>query len=144
MHAGVVERVRYAPKPVAVGAAWAGACAAVAWVVLTTDPASRVLAVAAIGLLGTLALLGTAVRPRLAADADGIRLGALRGARYWPWEAVHRVDVVTGRRLGRQVGVLELDLDDGVHDKLVVLTTLDLGADPRDAADALHALAAGR
>lgn len=141
---GVVYAVSYAPKLLGVVAAWVGAGAAAGWAVLATDARSRLLAVAAIGLLGMLALLGTALRPRLAADAGGIYLGRLRGTRYWPWQAVRRMEVVTSLRLGRQVGMLEFDLDDGEQERLVVLTTLDLGVDPRDAEDALRALTGGR
>lgn len=132
-----MEPIRYAPKPVAVVVAWLGTAAALGWAVLATEPAARVLAVAATALLGVLAVLGTAVRPRLTADDNGVHLGALRGAGHWPWSAVRRVQVVTNRRLWRQPGVLELDLDDGVHERLVVLTALDLGADPYDVAQAL-------
>lgn len=139
-----MQHVSFAPKLVVVVAAWAGACLAAGWAVLVTDASSRVLAVAATALLGVLALLGTALRPRLAADADGIYLGRLRGTRHWPWSAVRRIEVVTSRRLGRQVGMLEIDLDDGAQERLVVLTTLDLGADPCDAEDALRALAGRR
>lgn len=131
----------FAPKVVGVVAAWTGAALGAGWAVLAADPASRVLAVAATALLGVLALLGTALRPRLAADVDGIHLGGLRGTRHWPWTAVRRIEVVTSHRFGRQVGMLELDLDDGRQERLVVLTALDLGADPRDAEDALRALA---
>ncbi len=139
-----MQAVSFAPKLPGVVAAWVGAGGAAAWAVLAVDPASRVLAAAATALLGVLALLGSALRPRLAADADGIRLGRLRGTRHWPWAAVHRIEVVTSRRLGREVGMLELDLDDGGHERLVVLTTLDLGADPRDVEDALHGLDVSR
>lgn len=140
---GGVYAVSYAPKLLVVVAAWAGAGIAAGWAVLATDAPSRLLAVAAVGLLGVLALLGTVLRPRLAADADGIYLGRLRGVRHWPWEAVWRMEVVSSNRMGRRVGMLELDLDDGAQERLIVLTTLDLGVDPRDAEDALRALAAG-
>lgn len=140
----VVYAVSYSPKPLGVIAAWVGAAAAVSAAVLATDAESRLLAVAAIGLLGMLALLGTALRPRLAADADGIYLGRLRGTRHWPWQAVRRIEVVMSHRLGRQVGMLELDIDDGDKERLVVLTTLDLGVDPRDAEVALRELASRR
>ncbi|MPZ64299.1 MAG: PH domain-containing protein [Pseudonocardiaceae bacterium] len=140
---GGVYAVSYAPKRLGVVAAWAGAGIAAGWAVLATDAPSRLLAVAAIGLLGILALLGTALRPRLAADADGIYLGRLRGVRHWPWDAVRRMEVVSSNRMGRRVGMLELDLDDGEQERLVVLTTLDLGVDPCDAEDALRALAGG-
>jgi hypothetical protein len=143
-HAGRVYAVWYAPKLLAVVAAWLGVGVAAGWAVLASDAESRLLAVAAVGLLGMLALLGTALRPRLAADSDGIYLGRLRGTRHWPWESVRRIEVVTSHRFGRRVGALELELDDGEQERLVVLTTLDLGVDPRDAEDALRALVPGR
>jgi hypothetical protein len=138
-----MQPVWYAPKLLGIVAAWVGAGGACAWALLAVDPAARVLAVAATALLGVLALLGTALRPRLAADADGIYLGRLHGTRHWPWAAVRRMEVVTSHRLGRQVRMLEIDLDDGVQERLVVLTTLDLGADPRDVEDALRPLRPG-
>ena len=130
-----MEQLGYAPKPVVVVAGWVGAVAALGWMLLTDDLPGRVIALAAVGLLGTLALLGTAVRPRLATDADGLRVGRLRGPRYWPWSAVHRVEVVTSGRFGRRVGMLEIDaVDPDGTERLVVLTALDLGADPVEVA----------
>ncbi len=130
-----MEQLGYAPKPVVVGAGWMGALAALGWALLTDDPPGRVIALAAVGLLGTLALVGTAVRPRLAMDADGLRVGRLGGTRYWPWSAVHRVEVGTSGRFGRRVGMLEIDaVDPDGTERLVVLTALDLGVDPVDVA----------
>ena len=130
-----MEQLGYAPKPVVVVAGWVGAVAALGWMLLIDDLPGRVMALAAVGLLGTLALLGTAVRPRLAMDADGLRVGRLRGTRYWPWSAVHRVEVVTSGRFGRRVGMLEIDaVDPDGTERLVVLTALDLGADPVEVA----------
>lgn len=133
----------YAPNPVAVGAAWVGAGAAGAWAVLTADPAGRVLGTAAVLLLGALALAGTVARPRLLADRDGVRLARLTGARRWSWRQVSRVEVVDSRRLGRRTGVLELDVADDRGEQLVVLTRLDLDADPVDVAGELGALRFG-
>jgi hypothetical protein len=116
-------------------AGWMGAVAALGWALLTDDLPGRVIALAAVGLLSMLALVGTVVRPRLATDADGLRVGRLRGARYWPWSAVHRVEVVTSGRFSRRVGMLEIDaVDPDGTERLVVLTALDLGADPVDVA----------
>ena len=130
-----MEQLGYAPKPVVVVAGWVGAVGALGWVLLTDDLPGRVIALAAVGLLGTLALVGTAVRPRLAIAADGLRVGRLRGTRYWPWSAVHRVEVVTSGRFGRRVGMLEIDaVDTDGTERLVVLTALDLGADPVEVA----------
>ena len=130
-----MEQLRYAPKPVVVVAGWMGAVAALGWALLTDDPPGRVIALAAVGLLSMLALVGTVVRPRLATDPNGLRVGRLRGARYWPWPAVHRVEVVTSGRFGRRVGMLEIDaVDPDGTERLVVLTALDLGADPVEVA----------
>lgn len=135
------EAARWAPKPVAVGAAWAGAAGALAWAVVTDEPPGRVLAFAATGLLVAFALVGTVVRPRLAADTRGLRLGRFGGARDWEWPAVHRIEVVASRRFGRRVGMLEIDTaDPDGTDHLVVLTALDLGADPEDVATELDRL----
>lgn len=139
-----MDAVWYAPKLVGVVGAWVGAGLAVGWAVLAADAPTRLFAVVAVGMLGMLALLGTALRPRLAADAEGVHLGGLRGIRHWPWEAVRRIEVVTSHRLGRRVGMLELELDDGGQERLVVFSSLDLGADPHDAGDALRALASDR
>jgi alpha-beta hydrolase superfamily lysophospholipase len=137
--------LRYAPKPLAVLCAWIAAVLALIWAASTGDPVGRVLAVTAVALLGALALTGTVVRPRLAADVDELRAGRLRGARHWPWRDVHRLDVVRTRRLGRDSRVLEIDVTDpDGTEHLLVFTQLDLGADPVDAAAALRELSAGR
>lgn len=133
----------WAPSAIAVGAAWVAASAALAWAALTADPAGRLLGAAAAVLLGGLALVGTAARPRLLADSDGVRVGRLTGSRRWTWAQVRRVEVVDSRRLGRRVGVLELDLADERGEHLVVLTRLDLDADPVEVAGALAALRYG-
>lgn len=135
----VTDALHWSTKPAFPVAAAAGAVLAAGWLLLTADPAARVLAAAAVALLGVLAAQSALVRPRLAADGHGVRLGGWRGARSWPWPAVQRVAVVAHRRFGREVRMLELDLDVGDgSDRLVVLTALDLGADPRDVADALE------
>jgi hypothetical protein len=140
---GVV--LRYAPKPVAVVFAWVAMLVALAWAILTEDAVGRVLAISAVALLGVLALIGTLVRPRLAADRDGLRAGRLRGTRRWPWRDVHRVHVVRTRRLGRESRVLEIDTTDpDGTEHLLVFTQLDLGADPIDVAAALDEISAGR
>ena len=133
--------MRWSPKPGYPVAAWVGAGVASAWLLSTDDPAGRVLAAAAVVLLGAFAAHATLVRPRLAADGAGLRLGGWRGSRAWPWSAVHQMAVVGHRRFGREVRMLELELasDDG-HERFVVLTALDLGADPRDVAETLHTL----
>lgn len=133
--------LRYSPKPPAVAVAWAAFLAAAGWAAGTSDPVGRVLALAAVVLLGSLALIATVARPRLAADQDGIQVGRLRGALRWSWRDVHRIEVLRTRRLGRESRVLELEASgpDGTA-RLFVLTRLDLGADPHQVAQALRAV----
>ncbi|MGI9064375.1 MAG: PH domain-containing protein [Pseudonocardiaceae bacterium] len=137
--------VECAPKPFVVAAAWVGAGCAACWALLTTDPPARVIALAAVGLLGSAALIGTLVRPRLVADTDGLRVGRIGGSRRWPWPAVRRVEVVSTRRFGRRTGMLEIDaVDPDGTEHLVVLTALDLGADPYEVAEELGRISGGR
>ncbi|HEY2763494.1 MAG TPA: PH domain-containing protein [Pseudonocardiaceae bacterium] len=133
--------LRYSPKPAAVVLAWVAALAAAGWAVLTPDPVGRVLAVVAVGLLGSLALIATVARPRLAADHHELQVGRLRGSRRWPWRRVHRIEVVRTRRLGRDATVLEVEArDPDGTEHLLVLTRLDLGADPVQVAQELREL----
>ena len=144
-YAGDYERgLRYAPKPLAVVLAWLGLLAAMSWAITTSDPGGRVLAVAAVVLLGSLALISTVARPRLAADRDGIQVGRLRGTLRRPWRDVQRIEVLRTRRLGRDSSVLELEtVDPDGTERMFVLTRLDLGADPYLVAQALREISAG-
>lgn len=109
---------------------WAAAAGAVCWAVLTTDPMDRLVAVVAAVVLVGLSGHATVVRPRLAADHDGITLRTLGGTRHLRWDQFrHRV--IRTRRLGVSVSNLEFDAFEPVED-LVVLTRLDLDADPED------------
>jgi hypothetical protein len=123
---------RWSPRPAETAAAAAGALVAAA-LAIVADPAGRVLfGVAAVGLLG-LVVLDLLLRPRLAADADGIRVRTLAVRRRLPWSALRRVDVDEHTRYGLTARTLELDADD----RLILLGRRALGADPRDVADAL-------
>jgi hypothetical protein len=128
-----------------VALAWVLACAALAWFVLLwvagADAPGRLLAaVAAVGL-GLAALSGTRARPRLSAGPDGLTVRRLTWTLHVPWSGVDRVRVLRTRRLGRETSLLELDLRTtaGDDERLVVLGRLELGEDPEDVADALHA-----
>jgi hypothetical protein len=125
----------WAPKMELAVAAWVLAAAAAAWTAFADDPPGRV-------LLGTLAVAlafagvyGVVVRPRLAADAEGVTVRGLTGRRSWTWAEVN-IRLVRTRRLGREVATLELDAVGEAPD-LVVLGRLDLGEDPVDVVDAL-------
>ncbi|WP_253857591.1 PH domain-containing protein [Prauserella alba] len=105
--------------------------------------------------MASAAAYGTFVRPRLAADAAGVRIRSLGGTRRLAWREVG-IRLTTVRRLGRDAAALEIepvaaaphtavsgaDGDEGVHSGLVVLGWLELGADPRDVHDDLTALQA--
>jgi hypothetical protein len=128
---------------------WIGGALAGVWFTLLTlahaDPAGRVLAVVAtIGLLLT-ALFTTRARPRLRADADGITVRGLIGSRHTPWPLVQRVRVITIRRFGLRRSTLEIDTEtaDGTE-QLVVLSRIDLGAEPEDVLAELGAYRPGR
>lgn len=117
---------------------WIGAAVAAAgsgYLALTSDrPGAVFFGVAAVALAAA-AAHGSFVRPRLAADLHGVRIRTLTGAQRWSWPQV-RVRVSTTRRLGRDVDVLEVEAED----LLLVLGSLELGADPRDVLDELMGL----
>lgn len=96
-------------------------------------------------VLAALALYGSAVRPRLSAGADGVRVRTLAGTLAAPWQRT-RIALPRTRRLGREVETLELELlrDPAESDPtLVVLGRFELGADPIDVFDRLCALRDG-
>ncbi len=123
---------------------WALTGGAAATLAATADagdrPGTLLLALVTAGLLAFSAH-GTVVRPRLAADPDGIRLRDLRGSRRLGWSQV-RVGVRTLPRFGRRVPVLELDVlaDHGEPEETrpAVLGWIELGEDPRDVYDVLE------
>jgi hypothetical protein len=125
--------------------AWVGAAAALTWCVAgPDDPAGRLLiGVTALALLAG-AGYATRARPRLAAGPDGLWIGGLLGRTAYPWAAVHRLEVVHTRRLGRDVPSLELETvgPDGDDERLHVFSRLELGADPVEVADTLADLRA--
>lgn len=139
-----MQRRTWSPAPAIVVTAWLAAAAALAWSLFTGEAGGRLLAGVAAAGLGAAALVGTLARPRLAADPAGVSVRGPGGTHHWPWPAVSRVAVVTTRRLGRRVAVLELDATatDGTE-HLVVLGRLDLGADVEDVAADLRALRPG-
>jgi hypothetical protein len=87
-------------------------------------------------VFGLFAAYGTLLRPKLAADRDGLRMRTLGGTHRFAWHEV-RLQLVTTRRLAREVTTIELETGEN---GLVVLGWLELGADPRDVLDELDAL----
>lgn len=126
----------WAPKPELAVVACVAALAAAAFAVFSADPPGRVLLGAVALGLAAGGLYGLLVRPRLAADAEGVTVRGLTGSRRWAWSEVN-VRLVRTRRLGREVSTVELDADGAEVPGLVVLGRLDLGADPEDVVDAL-------
>ncbi|GAA0508121.1 hypothetical protein GCM10011581_19980 [Saccharopolyspora subtropica] len=118
-----------------VAAGWVLAALAAAWLLLADTAVDRVFIGAIVLALAAVSAHASICRPRLEADRSGITVRGVRGERRWSWPTV-TIRVRRDRRLGRMVQSLELDTDAD----LVVLTRLDLGADPQDVADALHDL----
>ncbi|WP_030480238.1 PH domain-containing protein [Lentzea albidocapillata] len=122
------------PVPLVV-TAWVAALALAVAAFIADDNAGRLLIGLATLLVTCLAAFATIARPRLTADVDGLAVRGFTGTTLLPWHEV-KVKLQTTRRLGREQQTLELDADD----RLVVLTRLDLGADPEEVAGVLHAL----
>nr|BFE47228.1 PH domain-containing protein [Saccharothrix mutabilis subsp. capreolus] len=118
---------------------WVLTAVALLLTVLGPDAATRLFMGTGTALVLALAAYGTFVRPRLTADDTGLTVRTLTGPRHLPWHEVH-VKLAHTRRLGREVATLELDWHRGEDEQLYVLTPTDLGADPREVADVLHAL----
>lgn len=151
---------RWSPSVGLVAAGWllaALAAGGTVSVALSGDrPGIVLLGVATVALLAA-ATHGTIVRPRLAADAWGVRLRMLTSTRELPWREV-QMRLTTTRRLGRDVTVLEFESraahpgaaevtedpeDPDAPPDLMVLGRLELGKDPRDVHDHLVALRTG-
>ena len=129
----------WAPKVELVAVAWVLAAGAAAFAVFTDDAPGRVLLATVALALAFGGLYGVLVRPRLAADAQGVAVRGLTRRRRWTWAEVN-VRLVRTRRFGRDVATLELDAEHAEVPDLVVLGRLDLGEDPEDVVDALLAM----
>lgn len=122
-----------------VGLAWGLAAAFLLVTVLSSEATSRIFLGLATLLMLALGTYGTFVRPRLLVDDSGLTVRTLSGARLLPWHEVN-VRLARTRRLGRETTTLELDWRHGEDEQLFVFTPLDLGTDPHDVAEVLHAL----
>lgn len=128
----------WAPRPALVVSAWVVAALTLVLTVtdaLDGDHGGLVLFAVATVAIGAFAAHGTFVRPRLAADAEGLRARTLGGTHRLPW-AQTRTRLRTTRRLGRDGVTLEIEHED----QLYVFGWLELGEDPRDVLDVLSAL----
>jgi hypothetical protein len=104
---------------------------------VTGDRGGLVLFALAALAVGAFAAHASLVRPRLAADTEGLVARTLSGTHRLPW-AQTRTRLRTTRRLGRDGVTLEIEQDD----ELYVFGWLDLGEDPRDVLDVLSTLRA--
>jgi len=129
-----VTRTWSTPAPL-VAAAWVLALLLAVATIFVGDNAGRLLVGLATLLVSYLAAFATIARPRLSVDADGLAVRGFANTTHLTWHEV-KVKLQTTRRLGREQRTLELDADD----RLVVLTKLDLGADPEEVARVLHSL----
>jgi hypothetical protein len=127
----------WSPKPSLVIVGWLGAAVAAtgsAYLALVADPTGALLFGVAAVALAAAAAHGAFVRPRLAADQNGIQVRTLTRTEQWSWPEV-RARLSTTRRLGREVSVLEIEADE-----LQILGALELGTDPQDVLDELNTL----
>jgi hypothetical protein len=130
----------WAPRQALVVSAWAVTALLLIGVVadaVTGDRGGVVLFALATLAVGAFAAHSTLVRPRLAADTEGVVARTLGGTHRLPW-AQTRTRLRTTRRLGRDGVTLEIEHED----ELYVFGWLDLGEDPRDVLDVLSTLRA--
>lgn len=125
----------WAPRPALVALGFAGALVAVAGALFYGDKMSVVLLTIAAIALVAMSAYGLFVRPRLAADANGLRVRTLSGTREIPWPQA-QTRLRQTRRLGRDSTTLEISVDE----QLFILGRLELGEDPRDVFDVLSSL----
>ncbi|QWF80410.1 PH domain-containing protein [Amycolatopsis sp. CA-230715] len=133
--------LRWAPKTSLIAGAGVlalAAAAGTAYAAVRGDHGGLVLFGLATVVLVVVTGYGALVRPKLAADADGVRIRTAAGQVVLPWAGLE-VRLRTTRRLGRDGVTLELESGENLH----VLGWIELGEDPRDVLDALSALRTG-
>ncbi|NKQ53336.1 PH domain-containing protein [Amycolatopsis sp. K13G38] len=127
--------VSWAPRPALVALGWVGAALAAGGAVFSGSRMSVVLfSVAALALV-LLSAHGTFVRPRLVADAEGLRVRALRGTLELRWP-----DTLTLLRSNKRFGRDSRTLEISSGDHLFVFGWVELGADPAEVMDELNRL----
>lgn len=132
-----ITELRCAPRGAEIGALAAGAVLLGA-LAGAADPLGRLLGGTAALALLVFALLGAAVRPRLAADRGGLLLRTVTHRYEFGWADVDALTLDERSRFGRTVRTLEIE----AGDLLVVLGRYTLGADPSDVHATLLALRA--
>lgn len=141
MNAGATdERTTWTtPAPALFAAAAGGVALGIAAFFAGDAPSSLLVGLAALGLLG-LAGLGWRQRPRLRIVPGAEPKLVVRGL-FGPVEytrvQILRARITHFRRLGRRTPMLELDVEHGEHDRLLIFGRWDLGTSPEDVFDAL-------
>jgi hypothetical protein len=125
----------WAPRPALVAVGCFGALIAVAGAFLYDDKLGALLFAVAAVVLAAMSAHGVLVRPRLAADAAGVRVRTLHGVQEFSWPEAHTA-LRSTKRLGRDSRTLEVS----AGEQLFVFGRLELGADPHDVLDVLSAL----
>lgn len=125
----------WAPQPSLVAIGGLGALVAVAGAILSGDRAGAVLFAVAAVVLALLSGYGALIRPRLAADATGLRVRTLRGTVSLRWPETLTLLRAT-KRLGRETWALEVSSDED----LFIFGRIDLGSDPVEVLDELNRL----
>jgi Bacterial PH domain len=131
-----VERIRVtaSPAPALVVGEMLGVLLAVVVAVLT-DAAGRVVALAALVVLGAYAVRDLVLRPVLVADREALEVRSGLSAVRVSWGEVDRIRVVRDRR----AELLELE----VAGRIVLLSRWRLGRPPGEVCEALDALRSG-
>ncbi|MTD56117.1 PH domain-containing protein [Amycolatopsis pithecellobii] len=125
----------WAPRPALVTVGLLGTLVALAGAFAYSDRTGAVLFGVAAVVLAVLSTHGLLVRPRLAADIDGVRVRTMHGEQRFNWAEAH-LSLRTTKRLGREATTLEIS----AGDQLFVLGRLELGADPVDVLEVLSTL----
>lgn len=124
----------WAPRPALVAFGLLGALVALAGAFLYDKLGAVFFGIATV-VLAALSAHGLLVRPRLAADAGGLRVRTMHGEQRFSWPEAD-TSLRRTRRLGRDSQTLEIS----VGEQLFVFGWLELGADPADVLDELQAL----
>lgn len=120
----------WSPRPgELVVTALGGVVLALATLAVPETPGRVLVGLAAVGLL-VVAAVGSLRRPRLRVDSRGLVVRGPARTVELAWVDVGDVLLRTHRRLGREVGMLEIS-GAGDSDLLLVLGRRDLGVDPR-------------
>jgi hypothetical protein len=126
---------RFVPDRRYTALAGAGAFGALLAVLITSDPAGRLLAGIAGVLLVAYVLTDLVFRPRLVATAEGLVVNSPWTRARLRWDEVEQVRAETRTRLGLRSTTLEID----AGATLVVLTRRALGSEPAAVADLVEA-----